>query len=248
MAGVRSMRYRDPDGAPRRSVLASLDSDPHLSNVVLLCDFKGKNGSTTLCDYTGKVATTEGNAHLSNVRARFGETSSLLDGNNDSWAFDDHADFDLSAGDYTVEASVYLVANSGGNQIILNKGGRFGVSFASWALFVDSANVVKWQMGSGGGSATAQIVAGPTIATGGWYDLAVEQSGRNILFFANNVLHSTTPITTGITNGSTGLWIGDYRDNTNVADCWNGNMGALRITKSVARRSYAPRRTPFPKR
>lgn len=251
MAGVRSMRYRDPDGAPQRSVLASFDSDPNLSSVTLLLDFQGKNGSTTLRDYTGKASSVEGNAQISNARSRYGESSGLFDGNNDAWSFADHTDLDLSGAiDYTVEVSVYLATNSGGNQIVLNKGGRFGVSYASWALFADSTNVLKWQMGSGGASSTSQIVTGPTITTGAWYDLAVVKSGSNILVFSNGALHSTTAITTGITNGTTGLWLGDYRDNTSAADCWNGSFGALRITKGVARytASYAPHRTPFPQR
>lgn len=226
-----------------------LGRDPHLSSLALLLDFQGKNGATSLCDFTGKVSAVEGNAQISTARSRYGVSSGLFDGNNDAWSFANHADFDLSGAiNYTVEVSVYLATNSGGNQIILNKGGRFGVSYASWALFVDSAGLVKWQMGSGGVSSTAQIVASTTaMATGKWYDVAVEKSGTNVLVFVNGTLETTAAITTGITNGSTGLWMGDYMDNSSAADCWNGNIGAVRITKGVARypASYVPR--PFPK-
>lgn len=84
-----------------------------VANVVLLLRMNGANGSTTFTDETGKIVSRYGNAQISTAQSPSGSGSSgLFDGNGDYLTVADSADFDLGAGDYTVEAWVYPTSSN----------------------------------------------------------------------------------------------------------------------------------------
>lgn len=223
--------------------------DIPLGNINSLLHFDGADGSTTFTDQTGKTWTAFGNAQIDTARSKFGGASGLFDGNGDFISTPHHTTLNLSSGDWTIECWLYLDGSTSGNQIVVNKDGVFGSSYASYLVCVNSSLKLVVELGSGNGViSTQKITSSASISTGVWVHVAAVRSAGNILLFINGTLDSTTAITATITDGGKAVFVGNYASNVNANNMLHGSVDDLRITKGIARytENFTPPTEPFP--
>ena len=91
------------------SLLASI---PRTYPASLLLNFDGANNSTTFTDSSSynHTGTAYGNAKISITQSKFGGSSGYFDGTGDYVQFPYNSIFDLSSGDWTLEAWFYPIA------------------------------------------------------------------------------------------------------------------------------------------
>ena len=100
------------------------ETDPDFSNVSLLLDGNGTNGSTSFTDLSDNSlsVTTNGNVEVSTSVKKFGTGSIKFDGATNSYLeVASSSVFDLGTSDWTIEGWIYPQTDSD------DRGGIFGV-------------------------------------------------------------------------------------------------------------------------
>jgi len=79
------------------------------ANTVFMINCDGTNGAQTFTDQSANAhaITVNGHTNTNNSFAQFGDTSAYFDGTNDDLQVGDHADFDFSSGNFTIDFWVY---------------------------------------------------------------------------------------------------------------------------------------------
>jgi hypothetical protein len=210
--------------------------DPYWGNVVLLLGFEGADGSTTITDESPNL---HGNAAISNeaqidtAQFKFGASSCVFDGTNDSIRWGDSADWDFGAGQFTVECwvrfgSVGTVARNFLSQWQdpSNRAWHFGLdaSFAPDLLYFNYTT---------DGTNQLSVAGNFPASTGTWYHFAADRDASNDLrIYADGVMIAKASAAGTIFNSSDEIFLGlradDQRD-------FNGHMDEVRITKGIAR-------------
>lgn len=173
---------------------------------------------------------TVGNAQVSTSVVKYGTGSISLDGTGD-WLIGPASLNLVANGDFTVEAWVYMNANSGSHTII-NYSNASGQT--QWGLFVGLITSGKASFYWVNTSPTGFNATGTTtIPTGQWVHIAGTLQGTTLRVFVNGVLEGT-----GTTSGSARsqssplLFVGQSGVG---AETLNGYIDDLRITKGAAR-------------
>ena len=227
--------------------------DPYFSSVVLLAlNENGADAGTTFDDASASnhTLTAVGNAQWDTAQAPTGLTSSLLlDGTGDYLSAADHANWDFTNGDFTVElharfngsppASVRRIIGHdtfpGNRAWALNWRGDLTPDL-SFFYSTDGTNITD--------SADRDWAAtGDT-----WYHLAACRSGANLRIFVNGAILGTAYDAGTETIASTAsalaigsvTWTGGFE--------FTGWIAAVRITKGVARYTgtFTPPTLPLP--
>lgn len=209
----------------------------------LLLHFDGADTSTTFTDSsptgTPKVFTVFGNAQLDTAASPvFGTACGQWDGSGDIIRTPTHVDFDVAAGDFTIDA--WMKSNNNANfQGAFRRGttnpwnpifGGFEWRSGS-SLFVCglSANSTSWVVDPG----TAKF----TIVAGVWFHMAMVRNGNWFYLFKDGVLQYSQNIGAAIVHSSgTPFDLGQY----SVAPggthyyFW-GNIDEFRFSKGIAR-------------
>ena len=223
--------------------------DTSWANVSLLCPF-----SVDAQDVKGKVVTPLNGAALSSaVGTPFGAGSAMyFDGTNDYATTPAHADFALGSGDFTIEAWVYIAANSpadGGG----NKEACIAANYHSsggWALVIAGNGSTT---GTGiylsywnGSSWTTIVSVTTTVSQGAWHYVMAKRVGT-----ATQIWLDAASATTGTnsTNMSLGqlMNFGGISTHTSYQKWLNGYISDLRITKGAGRTVTAAPTVPFPR-
>ena len=186
---------------------------------------------------------TVGNAQISTTQSKFGGASISLDGTGD-WLIGPASPNLVANGDFTVEAWVYMNANSGSHTIV-NYSNASGQT--QWALLVGSFVSGKASFYWVNTSPTGFNATGTTtIPTGQWVHLAGTREGTTLRIFVNGVLEGTTTASGSVRSQSSPLLVvGQSGIGT---ETFNGYIDDLRVTKGYARytTSFTAPTAPFP--
>lgn len=215
-------------------------SDPDFTSVVLLLDWAGVDGGTDTTDLSNSahVDTFEGNAQIDTaIQSPEGTNSALFDGVDDAVSFPDSDDWDFGTDDFTVEVSVRFASLTGTQTIFGHSGGGADAGFI---LRFVNPNIV-WIIG---GATIAIRSLAPLVNT--YHHIAVCRSGTDFRVFFDGVQSGAT-VTDSTAIGPTVRDL-DLGALVGTAQELNGLIGAVRITKGVARytANFTPPTTMYP--
>jgi len=226
------------------------NTDPYWSSVVLLIgNDNAADGTTTFTDQSVSAhsVTRSGTVtSYSNTTAPTGMTTAINNTATTGYLTTAYsADWYFAAGDFTIEAMVYLdastyfpVANrwagSAGNNIfdfLMPKVGTDNNAYLSY---------------SSDGTNAKGITAATSLSTATWYHVTMVRHGVDFMFFINGTQVGSTynASTDSLYNISTSLLI--FRDTSSRTGV--GRISNLRITKGVARYTgtFTPPTLPMP--
>jgi concanavalin A-like lectin/glucanase superfamily protein len=210
-------------------------ADPYWANVVLLAVNDSKADATTAFDDqsdSDHALTPNGAAQYDTAQAPSGLSSSmLLDGTGDYLSTPDHGDWNLAAGDFTVEC--FIKYNSVAGSWLISQASNADGSGA-WALIGQISAAVAGFFTTDGTFGTGVFVDNTGWTPGSaWHHVELTRSGSSWRLFIDGVQHGTT-LTAGNTifNGTSQLCIGADNGGSQSVNGW---MAAIRITKGVAR-------------
>jgi hypothetical protein len=221
-----------------------------ITNTSLLV--RGDTGAFYDLSNVGNPESGSGSPVVTTQVKKFGNESGFFNGTASYLTAPDNAAFNMGAVDFTLEAWIYLTstpylqADAGAN--VINKDGKFFVSWAQYNLYVNSALKVCANFSSvpnGGAGPTATIVGTTTLSLNTWYYVAVTRSGVNGTVWVNSVSNGTTAsIPATLASGARSLYIG-YEESQAAFAYFPGYIDDIRITKGVARTITTPTAT-FP--
>ena len=224
---------------------AAASGDPNFADVSLMLHLDGTNGSTTFTDTSSspKTLTPVGSAQISTAEAKFSQSLLLNDANTytNYLTTPNNAGFQMSTGDFTLEAWIYLISKPRNIAGILCSGSAsFGDNGGYFV--VDSSNRI--QLGLPGFA-----VFGGTISTGQWYHVAGTRSGTTTRIFIDGTLTNTGTSDSNSYNFSKdNLLIGRNGWDGSGSQAFHGYIDEVRITKGVARytATFTPPAAAFP--
>jgi|GEM_PF-1445275 len=225
-------------------------AEQYYNNVSLLLHFNDSNGSTVFTDNAPapKTVTANGNAQISSAQTLFGGNSGKFDGTGDFLSVVNHADFNLTSGDWTIETFAYVSSLSADPIVIVDKDGVSGSSYPQYNLSITSTGKLWAFLGNGNGvSPTGLSYQGTTtISTGAWHHLALVKYGALCLGFVDGVLQWSSSAA-AMYGGAKPLVIG-YATGQPANAAFSGYLKEFRITKGVARytENFTVPNTPFP--
>jgi len=199
-------------------------TDPYFSSVKLLLHVDGTNGGTSATDFSpiARAITFYVNAQLTTTDPKFGTASLLLDGSGDYIDTPSSADFEF-AGDFTIEAWVYLTTYSGSYKTIFGSG-TYG--------FYHYLDTLVWYSTAGG------LTTFGSITRDAWHHVAISRSGTSLKCFVDGVQSGST-LTSSTSFTCTTTFKMGY--DTIGSAYLTSKMDEMRITKGVARYTAADR-------
>lgn len=209
------------------------------SQVTILLSGNGTNNSTNFIDSSVNnfTVTAVGNAKISTAQSKFGGSSILLDGNGDWLQIPNTEISDTANADFTVEAWVYQVGNSG-TQALWATGWPNALYIDAGTLIAvakDNVNAADPNLFSDGS------LSGTSISLNTWTHVAYTRSANTFRLFQGGIKRAETTISSGQIAGSTASYIGIGK-NSVVAATFNGYIDDFRVTKGLARytANFAP--------
>jgi hypothetical protein len=220
---------REAEEAQRAGTWPMAGGDPFFSNVALLMNMNGANGSTTFTDSSSNAmgVTPGGSAVISTAQSKFGGASGFFDGGG-ALFFTPTDSTRFGTGDFTVEFWLYATSSPNDNQVI--------ISFNSWpnttGFAIGYGNSAIFAYTGGFASATSY----PRESNNAWHHYALCRSAGQLRMFVNGQ-NATATSTTGVfTNNFTdGLQTIGKPTDIDVGYRLHGYLDDLRVTKGVAR-------------
>lgn len=208
-------------------LLPSVAVDPDWASVVLLAHMDGSNGSTTFIDSSsyGRTLTASNGAALTTAEKQYGTASGDFVANNRRVLTAGSADLQLSDGDYTIEASIYMTASPTFAHVI-------GLE-SSATLRMSLCRQSSGSFGAFVGGAYPSNLLQTGISTGTWFKYALTyraSDGFTKAFYNGVTIGSTTVLQTGLTTPA--MFFGKCTS----GDAGNGvYIDEVRVTKGVIR-------------
>jgi hypothetical protein len=178
--------------------LDNTSGDFYYDNAKVIATFNGTDGDTAYSEQSAdtRAATFVGNAELDDAQFKFGATSLLLDGAGDYISFADSADYDIAAGDFTIEGHVRYNSTTPavtGNAMVLAAHWTETGNQRGWYVAVNDENRLEFNW-SVDGAAVQTVVTNSDIGivANTWYHLAITRSGDTLLFHVNGVEFTTS--------------------------------------------------------
>jgi uncharacterized protein YmfQ (DUF2313 family) len=231
--------------APASPVLGAawpLQSIDAATVLLLHCD--GFNGSTVIPDTSGRnhPVTIHGTAQLSVAQEKFGSAAAIFDGSaNCGLALDGSNDFAYGTGDFTIDFWANL--NNPSNAVIIYDGRPSGVnSFTHPTIY--TTNGVLWVLVNAAGIITGST----TLSANVWYHVALVRSAGVTKLYLNGMQEGASYVDANNYAISAGLpFIGGNSYNPSGANCVNGYLDEIRVTKGVARwtNNFSPPNAPY---
>ena len=204
--------------------------DPNYSNVSLLLNGNGTNGSTTFTDSSsyGHTVTPVADAKISTTQSKFGGASIYLDGSGDCLSLPDNASaFDFGTGDFTIECWIYWV------------GGAYGIVFSQRHAYDTNNTGMSWRIDDPndtigfwhGNGLDDFATPNNAISKNTWTHIALTRNGSTFTIWVNGQSEATNTITASmiyyppVIGRSQGV-LGEYL---------NAYLDDYRITKGIAR-------------
>lgn len=225
--------------------------DPYFDYVTLLLHCEGAHGATQITDsssYTPSATFTRaGNAIVSNLQKRFGNTSIYCDGSGDYFTSPYLSRYTFGSGNFTIEISFYAIAN--GYASILDIWSATSDFYQSWTIDVSPATgYISFiaDLGSLGDINMFQISNAYSLNT--WVDIAITRNADTWRLFVNGILKSTYTSAPSATMdpGAGALSVGGLDGRTDYS--FAGYVDQVRITKGICRyeTDYVVSGSPFP--
>ena len=198
------------------------------TNVSLLLNGNGSNGSTTITDsstYNHSI-TVNGNAQISTAQSKFGGSSIVFDGSGDYVRAANSSEFAFGTGDFTIEA--WLRGTFG--SFFDTRTSLFGAGFGY-------AVNPTGRIGIYDGQGASNLYTGSTAYTwSDWHHVAFSRSGTTLRVFVDGSLDGTVTTSRNLTEqgGIVGANINQVLGSSG-ANVFNGYIDDLRVTKGVAR-------------
>ena len=197
--------------------------DPNYSDVSLLLNGNGTNGSTTFTDSSvnNHTITRNGNTEISTAQSKFGGSSMYFDGAGDSLTAT-NSSFAFGTGQFTIEFWVRI--SSAANYDSMISCGNVNTS-NSWQLGRGSGGTLIFAPGN----STILSTTFPSLNT--WHHVAVTRDVSNVIrLFLNGTVVDSDTYTTNFSANNLKIGV-----NRNVSEYYHGYLDDLRITKGVAR-------------
>lgn len=220
------------------------------TKLLLHCD--GADASTTFTDSSASAhtVTVAGNAQIDTAQSVFGGASGLFDGTADELTVADHADFEIGAGEFTIDLRVRFnsipAEGSGGAMTFMQKG-TVGGSNLSFIFRLFDATVRKLNLIVSADGTTLNVNIGnawtPSLNT--WYHVAVVRTGTTVRMFIDGTqLGSDETVSTTFFSGSGIVGVGSNSVGANVIDGW---IDEFRFSKEIARwtANFTPPSAPY---
>jgi hypothetical protein len=212
----------------QQALLTRPSGDPYWNDVKLLLHMDGANNSTTFTDSSpvGRTMTRAGNTIISTAQSKFGGASGFWDGSSDSVQAADSDDWNIGAGDFTVEGWIITALTS--TRPILSQRGSASSNFA----FDISAgsNSLLFQYSTDGTTVATLSAVWATSILSTWTHFAICRSGTNLRFFQNGTLLGTQTLNATVFNSTAALNVGLYGGGTSS---WSGYIDELRFTRAA---------------
>jgi len=200
-------------------------SDPSFASVTLLLDFAGADEGTDTTDLSllGHTETFIASTVLDTDLTYLGKNTLIPVGSTGRLEFPSHAAWEhLASTSFTWECGVRFISTAGTQTLLSNFDGTVG----AW-IRCSGGDIIF--VNTGISEKTETWV--PSVDT--WYHVAVCRDGTSLRIFIDGVeLGTATTFSGKIWQGTTGFNVGAARVSTESV---NGNIGAVRITKGVAR-------------
>jgi hypothetical protein len=203
------------------------DTDPYLSDVQLLLNGGGSDGSTTIVDSSANnwSFTNTGSVAYSTTQTKFASTSIYFNGSR-NLVLATATNLQMP-GDFTWEAWVYATTTAGFYGII-------GTSAIYGRILISNNAGLYWE--SDNGSAPLAVSSGypPTGAwtANAWQHVALTRSGSSWRFFKNGTQIGSTQTASFTPETTQNLNIGSTYGSSNR---FTGYLEGVRFTKGVAR-------------
>jgi hypothetical protein len=183
------------------------------------------SGFETVTDRLGKTVNINGGAKLSTAQKKYGTASVVLDGTGDYLTVASTPDFNFGTGDFTLEAWIYVTANTASNQIIFDF--RSAEPQVVPTVYIDGPTN-HFRM-SANGDVRIDTGVAPMLNT--WMHIAVSKTGTSTKFFINGGQVGLT-YSDSLNYIQGPLTIGARFSGTNGL---NGYIDDVRITKGLGR-------------
>jgi len=225
-------------------------ADPYFDSVVLLAPFSGEDGDTTSTDLSNSAHTLTFNSNsvLDGDIRKYGFTSCLMDGVSDYVSAADHADWDLGAGDWTIECWTRFNGDPGTTNMTFVAQWE-DTSGKSW-IFDYYNNLARMLYSANGTSGFFGLQAAWNPVGDAWYHVACVRNGSTIeIFIDGTSIGTDTAIgTTTLYNSTAPLRIGSADVPSETGANMDGWIENVRITKGVARytAAFTPPERAFP--
>ena len=219
---------------------------PSYADVLLQLHCDGSDGATAFPDTSSyaRTVTAVGNAQVDTARSVFGGASALFDGTGDRLSVPASTAFDFGTADLTVEAWVYISANSapdadGARGAAVACAWGTGTVPGGWVLLIfgnttATGTGLAFDTWSSTGAAATLYRAPVSVSQGAWHHVAatVTSGVRRLFLDGVEIAGSTTTVGAGYTsadsNGNTveigGTAVGPYPLTL------DGSIDELRIT------------------
>lgn len=201
-------------------------SDPYWSNVTLALHCDGTNGSTAITDEKGHTVTTYGNVQISTAQSKFGGASMYCDGAGDYITLPNGIDFNISAGDFTLEFQVRPASTGQGYAF------AFGAGPSALACYCYNNSIYAESSSNG---STWDVINNANLGScpaGQFTHIEFSRQGTALRCFVGGVLKLTATTSASLYYASLLLGIGARADGSYA---FNGHIDEFRITKGIAR-------------
>ena len=202
---------------------------------VALFRFSGHNGTGTITGLTIKERTLSVNNQTkhSTTYKKFGTTSILFDGAEDSISMPISNDFNFGSGNFTVETWVYPTSYPNTYNAVFNNF-RDDESTSGWSMLIHSNGTIHCNVDGTYNNSTN------SVSLNQWSHLAMVRDGNSIKRYINGVDAGNTLAFSGSVGNVTnqGLYIGESGTEYSNRG-FNGYMDEIRISKGVARYTTA---------
>jgi hypothetical protein len=183
----------------------------------------------TLVDERGHPLTAVGDAKIDLTQFKFGSGSLALDGAGDYLTTPDSPDWNLGAGDFTIDLWAYFTNVGASTQTLIGQWLSAGNQQA-WLVRWDTAASLKFYWTTDGVTISGPIAFIWTPTANTWYHIAIVRTGNTMLGFINGAQVGTAAFATTIFDSNAALSIGAQASGT-----WNfaGYLDEIRISKTA---------------
>jgi hypothetical protein len=213
-----------------------------------LLHMNGADTSTTFTDESGKTWTAGGNAKLTTTAPKFGSASGIFDGTGDYIDTPDDPDFDVAAGDFTIDCWIKRGNTNATLYRLLGQAASNNAS-SSYSCMM-RLDATKYLIAGVGVSTTVYVTNGTTVVNDtNWHHIAMVRYGNTLTAYLDGTAAGTLDMTGKTVNNSSNKWAigraGEFENGDFI-----GQIDEFRFSKGIARwttnftpptSEYAPR-------
>lgn len=200
--------------------------DQYSAGTTAYLTFEAPNGTNTFTDQSPVApAITVNGVTASTSYAAAGATSGYFNGSS-SVQYGSSANYDVTQGDFTIEANIKATAMNTNNYIAVQRAVGSNTTGWNWR-FTNTGAVQFWYTGGTVFTSAAGVVALNTPVK-----LAIERVGNVFKLFKDGALIATSSSITSGLSSNTALYVGSAEDGTSR---FTGYMDEFRLTKGFAR-------------